>query len=280
VLDEAAWLVQQGVREVLLVSENSTSYGKDLGDLRLLEGLLPDLARVPGLARVRVSYLQPAETRPGLLEVLGGTPGVVPYFDLSFQHAAPAVLRRMRRFGGTGDFLALLDRLRDLAPAAGVRSNVIVGFPGETEDDLAFLGAARLDVVGVFGYSAEEGTEAAGLPGALDEDVVADRVARVGALVEDLMDQRGAERVGEVVEVLVEEVSGDDGRPVGRAAHQGPDVDGVTVLETGPEGVSGGMPDAAGAVAVGDLVRARVVSSSGADLVAHLIPPPARRSSR
>jgi ribosomal protein S12 methylthiotransferase len=263
VLAEAAWLVERGVREVLLVSENSTSYGKDLGDLRLLERLLPDLARVPGLARVRVSYLQPAETRPGLLEVLAGTPGVVPYFDLSFQHAAPAVLRRMRRFGGTADFLGLLERIRDLAPAAGVRSNVIVGFPGETEDELAeletFLEAARLDVVGVFGYSAEDGTEAAGLPGPLDEDAVAARVARVGALVEDLMDQRGAERVGETVEVLVEEVAGEDGRAVGRAAHQGPDVDGVTVLDGAP------------ALAVGDLVRARVVSSSGADLVAQVL---------
>src|SRR4051812_26624495 len=169
VLAEARWLAEQGVREALLVSENSTSYGKDLGDLRLLEKLLPDLPRVPGLARVRVSYLQPAETRPGLLEVLAGTPGVVPYFDLSFQHAAPALLRRMRRFGGSADFLGLLDRVRTLAPTSGVRSNVIVGFPGETEDELAeleaFLTAARLDVVGVFGYSDEDGTEAATLPG-------------------------------------------------------------------------------------------------------------------
>ena len=264
ILDEAAWLAERGVREVLLVSENSTSYGKDLGDLRLLERLLPDLARVPGLARVRVSYLQPAETRPGLLEVLAGTAGVVPYFDLSFQHASPTVLRRMRRFGGTRDFLGLLDRAREFAPTAGVRSNVIVGFPGETEEEFAeleaFLEAARLDVVGVFGYSDEDGTEAAGLPGTLDPDLVAERVARVSALVEDLMDQRGAERVGEVVEVLVEEVAGEDGRPVGRAAHQGPDVDGVTVLETEEP------------VAVGDLVRARVVSSAGADLVARPLP--------
>jgi tRNA A37 methylthiotransferase MiaB len=190
----------------------------------------------------------------------------VPYFDLSFQHAAPALLRRMRRFGGTADFLGLLDRVRELAPAAGVRSNVIVGFPGETEDELAeleaFLEAARLDVVGVFGYSSEDGTEAAGLPGALPEEVVAERVARVSALVEDLMDQRGAERVGELVEVLVEETAGEDGRPVGRAAHQGPDVDGVTVLDGAP------------ALAVGDLVRARVVDSAGADLVAHVLPGP------
>ncbi len=85
---EAGWLAAHGARELYLVSENSTSYGKDLGDLRLLEKLLPQLAAVPGIARVRVSYLQPAEVRPGLVEVMAGTPGVAPYFDLSFQHAS------------------------------------------------------------------------------------------------------------------------------------------------------------------------------------------------
>ena len=127
----------QGVTELFLVSENSTSYGKDLGDLRLLETLLPELAGIDGIERVRVSYLQPAETRPGLIEAIADTPGVVPYFDLSFQHASATVLRRMRRFGDPESFLGLLEQIRALAPQAGVRSNVIVGFPGETEDDLA-----------------------------------------------------------------------------------------------------------------------------------------------
>ena len=137
VLQEARWLGEQGVRELFLVSENSTSYGKDLGDLRLLETLLPELAAVDGVERVRVSYLQPAETRPGLVEAIATTPGVTPYFDLSFQHASADVLRRMRRFGDPESFLGLLEQIRALAPDAGVRSNVIVGFPGESEDDLA-----------------------------------------------------------------------------------------------------------------------------------------------
>ena len=103
-------------RELFLVSENSTSYGKDLGDLRLLETLLPELAAVDGIERVRVSYLQPAETRPGLIEAIATTPGVAPYFDLSFQHASDAVLRRMRRFGDPESFLGLLEQVRSLAP--------------------------------------------------------------------------------------------------------------------------------------------------------------------
>src|SRR6478736_3515934 len=139
VLGEARWLAEEGVRELFLVSENSTSYGKDLGDLRLLETLLPELAAVDGVERVRVSYLQPAETRPGLVTALASTPGVAAYYDLSFQHASNAVLRRMRRFGDPESFLGLLDQARAQAPQAGARSNFIVGFPGETEADLATL---------------------------------------------------------------------------------------------------------------------------------------------
>ena len=93
------------MRELVLVSENSTSYGKDLGDLRLLETVLPELAKTEGIVRVRVSYLQPAEVRPGLIEVMASTPGVAPYFDLSFQHASGPVLRRMRRFGDRARFI-------------------------------------------------------------------------------------------------------------------------------------------------------------------------------
>ncbi len=158
--------------KLVLVSENSTSYGKDFGDLQALERLLPQLAAVDGIERVRVSYLQPAELRPSLLEAIATASGLAAYFDLSFQHASPTVLRRMKRFGSTESFLQLLAAVRDLAPEAGARSNVIVGFPGETESDLdelaRFLTLARLDAIGVFGYSDEDGTAAAGFDGKLD----------------------------------------------------------------------------------------------------------------
>jgi ribosomal protein S12 methylthiotransferase len=258
VLAEARWLADHGVKELVLVSENSTSYGKDLGDLTLLETLLPELARV--VPRVRLSYLQPAEMRPTLVDVLTGTDGVVPYFDMSFQHASPTVLRRMRRFGGTDSFLALLDQVRAKAPQAGVRSNVIVGFPGETEDDVAelerFLTEARLDAVGVFGYSDEDGTEAAGLPDHLPQEVVDERVARLTALAEELTAQRAEDRYGEVLSVLVEAVDGDEAE--GRALHQAPEVDGTTLV-TG------------GGLAVGDVVAAVVEGSDGVDLLARVV---------
>jgi ribosomal protein S12 methylthiotransferase len=270
VLAEADALARDGVREIVLVSENSTSYGKDLGDPRALERLLPEFAAVPGLVRVRVSYLQPAEVRPGLIEAIAGTPGVAGYFDLSFQHASEAVLRRMRRFGCTERFLELLGAVRGADPLAGVRSNVIVGFPGETRADVTelgrFLAAARLDAIGVFDYSDEDGTEAAGLPGKVRADAIARRYARISELAEELCNQRAAERVGELVDVLVESVGRT--RAEGRAAHQAPEVDGSTslVLPGDPAGdrvASGDLVPA-----VGDLVRARVTGCVGVDLVA------------
>ncbi|WP_204163458.1 30S ribosomal protein S12 methylthiotransferase RimO [Nocardioides gilvus] len=261
VIQEAQWLATQGVKELFLVSENSTSYGKDLGDLRLLETMLPELTAIDGIEWVRVSYMQPAETRPGLIEAMAQTPGVVPYFDLSFQHASAAVLRRMRRFGDPQSFLDLLAKVRAQAPEAGVRANVIVGFPGETEEDVEtlchFLEEARLDVTGVFGYSDEDGTEAATYDGKVDEDEVADRVAHVNALVEELTSQRAEERIGQRVQVLVESVS--DGVVEGRAQQQGPEVDGMTALLDAPVGA-----------AIGDLYWADVVASEGVDLVARV----------
>ncbi|GAB3710755.1 30S ribosomal protein S12 methylthiotransferase RimO [Nocardiopsis oceani] len=258
IVREAEWLASEGVREVFLVSENSTSFGKDLGDVRALEKLLPRLAAVEGLERVRVSYLQPAEVRPGLVDVIAKTPGVVPYFDLSFQHASGPLLRRMRRFGDRERFLELLDTARKSAPEAGARSNFIVGFPGETEEEfeelVAFLTEARLDAIGVFGYSDEDGTEALNHENKVPEDVVAQRVDTLNRLAEELMAQRAEERIGTEVNVLVEAVL-EDGAYEGRAEHQAPEVDGSTILY-GED------------LAVGDLVRATVIQAAGADLVA------------
>ncbi|EFF93470.1 MiaB family RNA modification enzyme [Streptomyces sp. e14] len=253
------WLAEQGVKEIMLVSENNTSYGKDLGDIRLLESLLPELAEVDGIERVRVSYLQPAEMRPGLIDVLTSTPKVAPYFDLSFQHSAPGVLRAMRRFGDTDRFLELLDTIRSKAPQAGVRSNFIVGFPGESEADLAelerFLNGARLDAIGVFGYSDEEGTEAATYENKLDQDVVDERLAHISRLAEELVSQRAEERLGETVRVLVESVDAEEGA-LGRGEHQAPETDGQVRL-TDAEGLTAGR-----------MVEAKVVGTEGVDLVA------------
>jgi ribosomal protein S12 methylthiotransferase len=242
-----------------LVSENTTSYGKDLGDMRLLETVLPEFAAGTGVDRIRLSYLQPAEMRPGLIAAIAGTPAVADYFDLSFQHSSPRVLRAMRRFGGTEDFLELIEAIRSIAPEAGIRSNVIVGFPGETDDDVdelaVFLEAARLDAVGVFAYSDEDGTEAEKFLDKVDAHEIETRRARIADLVEELMAQRAAERIGQQVRVLIEAI--DDDGPVGRAAHQGPDDGSCTVV--GDRSTIAGL-------AVGDWVEGEVVESEGVDL--------------
>ncbi|SFS34157.1 SSU ribosomal protein S12P methylthiotransferase [Saccharopolyspora flava] len=257
VLGEGAWLAKNGAKELFLVSENSTSYGKDLSDQRALVTLLPRLAELDGVERVRVSYLQPAETRPDLVRTIATTPGVATYFDLSFQHSSESVLRRMRRFGSTESFLQLIEQIRELAPEAGIRSNFIVGFPGETEEDFAelqdFLTRARLDAVGVFGYSDEDGTEAEGFDGKLDAEVVADRVEKLTALAEELSAQRAEDRIGTEVTVLVERFDEDD--IIGRADHQGPEVDGECLIVDTDD------------LAVGELVRCEVIDSDGVDLV-------------
>ena len=274
ILAEAAWLAGEGVREISLVSENTTSYGKDLGETGLLDTLVRDLAAVDGIDRVRASYLQPAELRPSLVKIIATTPGVAPYFDLSFQHASETVLRRMRRFGSVESFLQLCDQIREYAPDAGIRTNVIVGFPGETEEEFGelveFLNNARLDAVGVFGYSDEDGTEAAGLSGKLDKDTIAERYEIISTLVDETSAQRAADRVGDTVHVLVDTVEEDDeaegGLLVeGRAAHQAPEVDGTTTL-------TGDIGD----LRPGDLVAATVADSIGVDLVAKVDAPPAR----
>lgn len=259
IVTEAAWLVGQGVREVMLVSENTSSYGKDLLLRNPLPTLLRELSRVDGLDWIRVSYVQPAELTPAMISAVLATDKVVPYLDISFQHASASVLRGMRRFGDPQSFLGLLGQVRALAPSAGIRSNFIVGFPGETPDDVdtlaEFIGEARLDVAGVFAYSDEEGTEAVGLDGHLDPDEIAERHARIAQLIDECCDARAAERIGEPVRVLVERV--DDEGIIGRAAHQGPEVDGTTRL--------------IGSIAnVGDLVDAIVVDSDGVDLLARV----------
>jgi ribosomal protein S12 methylthiotransferase RimO len=255
IIKEAQWLAENGVTELFLVSENTTSYGKDLSDLQLMEKILPEIAALSGVERVRLSYLQPAEMRPTLLQAMIATEKVAPYFDLSFQHTSPTVLRRMRRFGDSDKFLHLIYQIRALSPEAGIRSNFIVGFPGETQedfDDLAkFITEAKLDAVGIFGYSDEDNTEALNHTDKIDPEVIAQRVETLSSLADEMVSLRAQARIGESIRVLIE----DQDLQEGRAAHQGPEVDGTTTF-IGTDFL------------VGQYVDAVVIDSMGADLVA------------
>ena len=258
IIEEGKWLAANGVSELFLVSENTTSYGKDLGDLKLMEKILPDFVAIEGIERVRLSYLQPAEMRPSLLQAMIEHEKIAPYFDLSFQHTSPTVLRRMRRFGDAEKFLHLISQIRALSPTAGIRSNFIVGFPGETQadyDDLAdFITAAKLDAVGIFGYSDEDNTEALDLSDKVAEDVIRQRVESLSSLADEMVSLRASARIGESVRVLIEDAELQEGR----AAHQGPEVDGTTSF-IGTD------------FKVGQYVDGVVIESMGADLVARAV---------
>jgi len=260
ILEEAAWLAQNGVSEIFLVSENTTSYGKDFGDLKVMESMLPELAKIEGIERIRLSYLQPAEIRPTLLQAMVATEKVVPYFDISFQHASGTLLRRMRRFGDAEKFLHLITQIRVLNPESGIRSNFIVGFPGETEQEyqelVDFINAADLDAIGIFPYSDEDNTEALKLENKVDPDLIQTRTNQLTSLAEELVNQRAAERIGQKVRVLIE----DEETQEGRAEHQGPEVDSTTFISTPGRPTSG--------YKVGQYVEAVVVDVAGADLVA------------
>ena len=258
IIEEAQWLADHGVSEVFLVSENTTSYGKDLGDLRLMEKILPQLSEIDAISRIRLSYLQPAEMRPSLIQAIVETPKVVPYFDLSFQHSSADILRAMRRFGDSEKFLHLIKQIRAISPEAGIRSNVIVGFPGESESDynelVNFVSSAHLDAIGVFGYSDEDNTEALGLENKVDPDLIRERVENLASIVDELVSERAGVRIGQEVSVLIEDAELQEGR----AEHQGPEVDGTTSFI----GTS---------FRAGEYVRARISDAMGADLIAEAL---------
>ena len=259
IIDEAKWLADNGVTELYLVSENTTSYGKDFGDLKLMEKMLPDLAKIDGIERIRLSYLQPAEVRPSLLQAMVSVDKVLPYFDLSFQHASGDLLRTMRRFGDGEKFLHLITQIRALSPEAGIRSNFIVGFPGETDAQfmelVEFISEAGLDAIGVFGYSDEDKTEGESLSGKVAPELIKERVEELSTIVDEVLTQRAESRIGQSLRVLIE----DEAEQEGRADHQGPDVDGSTFIKSRNK------------YRVGEYVDAVVSDVNGADLIAQVI---------
>ena len=235
---EVEALARAGVREVNLIAQDSSHYGRDRDDRAGLPGLLGRLDAIDAIRWVRVHYLYPNTVTDRLIAAMAELPRVVPYVDMPLQHAHPDTLRRMRRGGSAESHLALLDRFRRAMPDAALRSTFIVGYPGETEAEfralLDFVEAAGFDHLGVFTYSHEETT---GAFGSID-DVPADvKEARQSALMEAqqrIAFARNARRIGDEVEVLLEGAHEEsDDLLVGRMATQAPDVDGQVIVNDG-----------------------------------------------
>jgi ribosomal protein S12 methylthiotransferase len=255
---EAAALAAAGVKELVLVAQDLSGYGQDLGVPGGLADLLRLLAEIEGLRRLRLLYLHPREVSAGLIEEMASNPLVAPYFDLSLQHSSSRLLRAMRRPGEGESHLELIGTIRDLAAEAALRSSFIIGFPGEGDDDVAglasFLEAARLDWAGFFPFSAEEGTAAASLPGQVPAAEAAERARLLEERQEQITAERNAEQVGRVAEVLVDWV--EEGTPVGRSHREAPEIDGLVLLDAGRPG---------------DWLRARVTGVYGSDTVAEVL---------
>lgn len=252
---EARVLIERGARELVLIGQDITAWGRDLEDGLTIADLVDELACLPGLKWLRLMYAQPDGVTTRLLDSMAGHPAVCHYLDMPLQHASPTVLRRMRRRGGADSYMRLLARIRTRMPDIVLRTTLIAGFPGETRADAAllerFVQAAGFDYTGVFVYSPEEGTAAATFPKQVPLRTRRARAQRLRDLGDAIGFARAEAHIGQELEVLVEGKDIDEGVVVGRWRGQAPDVDGIVFLD-------GGSP--------GDIVIARIVDSFGYDL--------------
>jgi ribosomal protein S12 methylthiotransferase len=268
ILREARALAAAGVRELLLVSQDTSYYGIDRGERGALPRLLRELDRVEGLRWIRLLYLYPTTVTTETLTAIAECDKVCKYVDLPLQHASDAVLRRMRRPGTRRSYERLIEKIRRLVPGVTLRTTFIVGFPGETEEEfgelLEFVQAARFDHVGVFTYSHEEGTSAGALEDDVPRRVKARRRSRLMADQKRLVVASNRRRIGQRVDVLVDGPSSEHELVLrGRLVGQAPDIDPVVYLTEADPGVC--QP--------GDMVAGEVVGARGYDFVVRPLPP-------
>jgi len=238
IVAEVKALGARGVREIVLVAQDSTRFGLDHGVRDGLAYLLKRLGRIDGIRWVRVMYAYPQTLSDPILDVIAGEEKVVKYVDIPLQHASTAVLKRMKRPTGRGHLLGMIERIRERVPGVAIRTSFIVGFPGETEEDfsqlLDFVKAARFDNVGVFTYSDEEGTTSYDLGDRVPASVKEARRRKLMSLQKRISTRRNRARVGERVEVLVEGTHADTDLLLrGRTAGQAPEIDGQVIINDG-----------------------------------------------
>ena len=244
IVAEARSSSARGAREIVLIGQDISPYGRDLGDGRTPSPTSSAPSRrVPGVDWLRLMYVQPDGVTDELLEAMADDPNVCRYLDIPLQHAVARVLRAMERRGSAEDFLRLLERIRAVMPDVVLRTTLIAGFPARPAptctSSSSFLEAARFDYVGVFAYSPEEGTRAAEMPDQVPPRTRRARAQRLRDVADRIGFEKAAERVGQTLEVLVEGVDEDEGVVVGRWRGQAPEIDGVVLLDDGaPRGRS------------------------------------------
>lgn len=257
ILDEVKSMADQGVKEISLIAQDSTNYGTDLyGEFKLPE-LMNKVSEVEGIAWVRLHYAYPGFFTDELIEVMARNPKICKYVDMPLQHSEDAILKRMRRPGRNRDARELIHKIRGRIPNASLRTSLIVGFPGETEEDFKrlceFVQEVKFDRLGVFTYSKEEDTPASRLPDQVDEEVKEWRANTLMEIQREVVNASGSKYIGQVLDVLVERYDGRSDIYVGRSQYDAPEIDGEVYIANGK-------------AAIGELTKVRITHAYDYDL--------------
>ncbi|MBE6022776.1 MAG: 30S ribosomal protein S12 methylthiotransferase RimO [Cellulosilyticum sp.] len=262
IIAEAQKLAQDGVSELILVAQDTTEYGRDLEDASLAK-LLHELGKIEGIEWIRVLYCYPESITDELIEEIKNNPKVCKYLDIPIQHAADPVLKRMARRSSLAQLHERIGKLRSEIPGISLRTTLIVGFPGETEEDFNvlynFVKEMRFDRLGVFTYSQEEGTPAAKFEDQIDEKTKVKRRDAIMALQHGISQELTAAKVGQVMKVLIEGKITDEDVYIGRTYQDAPDIDGEVFVEYAGELISG------------DFVDVRITEANDYDLIGEIV---------
>lgn len=261
-LSQAEYLAEQGVRELILVAQETTVYGKDLYGEKSLHILLKKLCQIPGIQWIRVLYCYPEEIYPELIQTMKEEPKICHYLDLPIQHCSDRILKRMGRRTTKQELVDIVETLRREIPDIILRTTLITGFPGETQEDheelMEFIDTMEFDRLGVFTYSPEEDTPAAIMPDQIDEEVKLDRQAELMELQQEISLDKGNDKIGSVVVVMIEGKVADENAYVARTYGDAPNVDGYIFVNTSTELMSG------------DFARVHVTGALEYDLIGEL----------
>ncbi|WP_270187376.1 30S ribosomal protein S12 methylthiotransferase RimO [[Ruminococcus] lactaris] len=262
-VNEARELAEQGVKELILVAQETTLYGKDLYGEKSLHKLVRALCNINGIRWIRILYCYPEEITDELIQVMKEEPKVCHYLDLPIQHANDTILKRMGRRTTKQELVDIVEKLRSEIPDICLRTTLITGFPGETaeqhEELMQFVDEMEFDRLGVFTYSPEEDTPAAGMPEQIDEEVKEDRQAEIMELQQEIAFDKAEDMIGREVLVMIEGKVADENAYVGRTYRDAPNVDGLIFINTDEELLSG------------DFARVKVTGALDYDLIGELL---------
>ncbi len=260
---QAKELAEKGVKELILVAQETTMYGKDIYGEKSLHKLLKELCKIQGIQFIRIMYCYPEEIYDELIQTMKEEQKICHYLDMPIQHCNDAILKKMGRRTNKKEIQEIVTKLREAIPDIILRTTLITGFPGETEDNfeemMDFVDEMEFDRLGVFPYSPEEGTPAAEFPDQIDEEVKADRQCEIMELQQDIAFEKSERRIGQEMLAVIEGKVADENAYIGRTYMDAPNIDGYVFIHTDE------------ALMTGDFVKVKITASSDYDLIGELV---------